>query len=383
MTAPTTPFRPIAPQTLGGYTPTNQVIPRFGMYAGPGYAGGVKLADNAIPTVSTWNVVPVNFIDQVTRAHDINYTWIEKVYSGSDKESKLAKDRAFWQADKEMLTNVMAWRPDANDWISTMYRDALIKGFALKATRYDGIDLQKDWTALGQLDKKYADTPGYWSSLFPGLGALNTGGKYQLYGMEALTGSGLNVQQMLLFNQHITSAQASSYLRNQDDGVPGYDSKVVIPQRDSLRSDRFFADVNIGGKTVRMEMFIGATGHLVSFTQETFNASTSVLLERKVVEGVELTKDAYGQSTLNESKTVFTNGNPTTTTATFAAPTTQGLTTSARASQIETLVRSGTKKGHIQRRVRSFNITPQLQSQHGPPASPRIRPRPVPRHVAG
>jgi hypothetical protein len=113
--------RPRAPHAVNGYTALNELIPRFGMFAGPNYAGGQSLG-NTTPAASVWQTKPVNFLDEVTRYHDMNYTWNQKVYG----EGTAQYDAARWQADKEMFQNVLAWKPPAGDFISTSYRQALI-----------------------------------------------------------------------------------------------------------------------------------------------------------------------------------------------------------------------------------------------------------------
>jgi hypothetical protein len=76
---------------LPAYTndrPTNTgsggFVPRFGMYAGPGYAGGQtwKAPDgkDLLVTRNAWQVAPVSFLDAVTQNHDINYTHIEQTH---------------------------------------------------------------------------------------------------------------------------------------------------------------------------------------------------------------------------------------------------------------------------------------------------------------
>ena len=86
------------------------VVPRFGMYAGPNYAGGRALGANDWPSAQDWQVRPIGFLDDVTRNHDINYTYIEKVYQGSDPASSAERNQALWQAHKEMLGNILSYK---------------------------------------------------------------------------------------------------------------------------------------------------------------------------------------------------------------------------------------------------------------------------------
>lgn len=81
--------RPSAPGPGG-------VGPRFGMYAGPNYAGGQALGANQLPSEQAWKVPPIGFLDDVTRTHDINYTYIEQTYKGNDAATQAAKTQALW-----------------------------------------------------------------------------------------------------------------------------------------------------------------------------------------------------------------------------------------------------------------------------------------------
>ncbi|MEZ5705240.1 MAG: hypothetical protein R3E56_07945 [Burkholderiaceae bacterium] len=101
------------------------------MYAGPNYAGGRALGTNELPTAQDWQVRPIGFLDDVTRNHDINYTYIEKVYQGNDPASQSERNLALWQADKEMLGSMLSYQP-AN-WLEAQYSDAVIKAFVAKA----------------------------------------------------------------------------------------------------------------------------------------------------------------------------------------------------------------------------------------------------------
>jgi hypothetical protein len=85
-------------------------VPRYGMYAGPNYAGGRALGADELPTAQDWQVRPIGFLDDVTRNHDINYTYIEKVYQGNDPASRSERNLALWQADKEMLGNMLRYQ---------------------------------------------------------------------------------------------------------------------------------------------------------------------------------------------------------------------------------------------------------------------------------
>lgn len=80
--------------------PYRGMVPRFGNYAGPNYSGGRTLADHELPTTADWHVKPINFLDAVTRDHDINYTYIDKAFAGQPQN---VINRASFEADKEIL----------------------------------------------------------------------------------------------------------------------------------------------------------------------------------------------------------------------------------------------------------------------------------------
>jgi len=308
------------------------------MFAGPGYTGGRSAS--GIPDLGAWNVTPVGFLDKVTRAHDLNYTWIEQVYAGNEA----AMNEAKWQADKEMLANVLAWRPDPGDWISEMYRDVLIKGFAAQAVKQYHRNLNEEWGVLGQLDSRYA-TPPYTSVpgvVFLGFGTFNKGQSYAQFGLESLTGTGLNVQQMLLFNQHISRDKAGN-LRNQEEleGAPAnFDNKVVIPVRDANDPSVYRAEVVIGGKVVRMTMKLRDDLSLENFTKETFGTG-NVLVEKQVVSRAPGSADEYGQSALIKTTTTFNEAESQSTTESMAAPAVMPVITSVHTDAIASNVLSG------------------------------------------
>lgn len=207
-------------------TSSGGFIPRFGMYAGPGYAGGLAWEEKDLVSRNAWQVAPVSFLDGVTQNHDINYTHIEQTYMEKGPDGVLHPrqgftqtdvNQALWQADLEMLANVLKVQP--TNWLEATYRKALIEGFIVKADASYGrdINLVADWnTKLAQLDPQRGllerlDSGGVAWNLISG---LNAGATYTSTGMEALSTSGVNVQIALLFNQHMDGKviQARDYV---------------------------------------------------------------------------------------------------------------------------------------------------------------------------
>jgi hypothetical protein len=240
-------LRPTAPWH-GGF------VSRFGMFAGPNYCGGRTFADGQVPDAEAWQVAPIGFLDDVTRNHDIYYTYVENVYRSADAASRC---RALWCADKEMLQNVLGYRP-AN-WLEARYRKALIQAFIAKADMKYGkhIDLVRDWNGgLADID------PGYGPIARLDSGTIDwklfslawDGGYYSSTGMELLATSGLNVQVALLFNQHI---DASKPIQPLDSGVSelspdeDYSARLLVPER-KRGTDIFTASGRIKSKQVRM-----------------------------------------------------------------------------------------------------------------------------------
>jgi len=61
------------------------------MYAGPGYAAGYRWNSTATVSATAWQVAPVSYLDEVTKNHDINYTYIEKTYMEAGADGVLNK----------------------------------------------------------------------------------------------------------------------------------------------------------------------------------------------------------------------------------------------------------------------------------------------------
>jgi hypothetical protein len=228
------------------------------MYAGPNYAGGRALREGELPTAQDWQVPPVGFLDDVTRNHDINYTYIEKVYQGNDAASKAERNQALWQADKEMLGNMLGYQP--TNWLEAQYRDAAIKAFVAKAdmSYRPAVDVVSEWNReLAGIDPKFpaltASEGGraQWSLA----GLVHSGATYTSTGMQALSTSGVNSQVAMMFNEHISprhidplnpTARDNAYPElSRDDS-----NRILVPKRDPNNADVFTAEGNIDGKRV-------------------------------------------------------------------------------------------------------------------------------------
>jgi hypothetical protein len=232
------------------------------MYAGPNYAGGRALQPGETPSADDWRVRPIGFLDDVTRNHDINYTYIEKVYTGNDPASQTACQQALWQADKEMLGNMLRYQP--GNWLEAQYREAAVKAFVAKAdlSYRPAVDVVGEWNReLADIDPKFPalrSTESGHAQWNP-LGLVHAGATYTSTGMEALSTSGVNVQAAMLFNPHIRPGSIAP-----QHGAPlnsdGYDPaaaqdhsrRILVPKQDPINADIFTAEGRIGGKRIEV-----------------------------------------------------------------------------------------------------------------------------------
>lgn len=243
--------RPTAPGP-GGF------VPRFGMYAGPNYAGGRALRSGEAPSAAVWQVRPVGFLDDVTRNHDINYTYIEKVYTGDDAASRAARNQALWQADKEMLGNMLRYQP--GNWLEAQYRDAAIKAFVAKAdTSYrPHVDVVSEWNRdLAGIDPRFPSLSASESgrAQWQVWRLVHSGATYTSTGMEALSTSGVNTQVAMLFNTHLRPGHIDPLKpTSRDHAYPETDRddsrRMLVPKRDPNNPNVFTAEGNIDGKRV-------------------------------------------------------------------------------------------------------------------------------------
>lgn len=243
--------RPTAPGP-GGF------VPRFGMYAGPNYAGGRTLRLGEAPNAEDWRVAPTGFLDDVTRNHDINYTYIEKVYTGNDAASRAARNQALWQADKEMLGNMLRYQP--GNWLEAQYRDAAIKAFVAKAdTSYrPHVDVVSEWNRdLAGIDPQFPSLSASESgrAQWKVFGLVHSGATYTSTGMESLSTSGVNTQVAMLFNTHLRPGHIDPLKPTpRDHAYPETDRddsrRILVPMRDPSNPNVFKAEGSIDGKRV-------------------------------------------------------------------------------------------------------------------------------------
>ena len=243
--------RPTAPGP-GGF------VPRFGMYAGPNYAGGRALRPGETPSAEDWRVAPIGFLDDVTRNHDINYTYIEKVYTGNDAASRAARNQALWQADKEMLGNMLRYQP--GNWLEAQYRDAAIKAFVAKAdTSYrPHVDVVREWNRdLAGIDPQFPTLSASESgrAQWKVFGLVHSGATYTSTGMESLSTSGVNTQVAMLFNTHLRPGHIDPLKpTSRDRAYPETDRndsrRILVPKRDPSNPYVFTAEGHIDGKRV-------------------------------------------------------------------------------------------------------------------------------------
>jgi len=245
--------RPTAPGHGG-------LVPRHGMYAGPNYAGGQTWAPKQLPTEQAWQVRPIGFLDDVTRTHDIHYTYIEQTHQGTDPAAQAARTQALWQADKEMLFNMLHYRPQ--NWLESQYRTAAIEAFVAKAdlSYRKHVDVVGEWNRdLAGIDPRFPAMPetedgrARWSA--PGL--VHAGATYTSTGMQALSTSGVNLQAALLFNTHIRPGRidplaGTDHLGQAHDPLAAQDfsRRILVPQRDPIHKEIFTAEGYVDGKRV-------------------------------------------------------------------------------------------------------------------------------------
>ncbi|OOG83261.1 hypothetical protein B0E41_13330 [Hydrogenophaga sp. A37] len=228
------------------------------MYAGPNYAGGRALRPGETLSAEDWGVPPVGFLDDVTRNHDINYTYIEKVYTGNDAASRSARNQALWQADKEMLGNMLRHQP--GNWLEAQYRDAAIKAFVAKAdTSYrPHVDVVSEWNRdLAGIDLQFPSLSASESgrAQWKVFGLVHSGATYTSTGMESLSTSGVNTQVAMLFNTHLRPGHIDPLKpSSKDHAYPETDRndsrRILVPKRDPTNPYVFTAEGHIDGKRV-------------------------------------------------------------------------------------------------------------------------------------
>lgn len=292
-------------------------VPRFGMYAGPNYAGGQVWKPNELPSEQAWQVRPIGFLDDVTRTHDINYTYIEQTYKGDDAATKAARTKAYWQADKEMLVNMLGYQPD--NWLEGQYRDAAVQAFVAKADLgyRPHVNVVDEWNRdLAGIDPRFPalqqteDGRAMWAPHR----LVHAGATYAVTGMEALSTSGVNQQAAMLFNTHLQPGRMDP-LRGAEQSNEAYDPmaaqdfsrRILVPQRDATDDRVFTAEGHIDGK--RVSVYYNAKDQLLVRT--TFNAEhkeSEVIYKGEPAAGP--AGEEYGHANFTVTRQDYANGQP-------------------------------------------------------------------------
>ena len=229
--------RPTAPYNRG-------YVPRFGMYAGPNYAGGHALRAGELPDAAVWRVPPVGYLDDVTRNHDINYTYIEQTYTGQRRG----------QPDRKNPGPVAGRQRDAGGHVAPPARQ--LAGGAIPQRRDTGLCGQgrHELPAGGRRGGRLEPRAGRYRPQFPALqaneqgrarwnlpGLVHAGATYTSTGMEALSTSGVNSQVAVLFNTHIQPGNIAPQKVNTHGELydplsrarlqPAFDDSAARPQR--------------------------------------------------------------------------------------------------------------------------------------------------------
>lgn len=304
---------------------------RYGNFAGPGYGGGMGAEDRvnpADPASMTWQeytrtpagliefmqraerIAPVDYLDAVTKNHDIDYAvaelrFMDGVQSqfgklphelsaeerGSAAFAKLSAglDRERFGADKVMLLSTVAYWPDASDPFAAEYRKMIIAGFYEKAASgVFGYGLPEEMNEFFNTQLKALDPS---LSLPSAFSTLTTASRMAQAGLEDINTSGLTGFEKQLFNQHLPSLQYLQLGNLSQDGAllspaeMDYENRIVTPVLDS--SNRWVAEVTIAGRQVLMILTRDGQGG-ATFTREVREGGA-------LVEQQEARKDALSQ----------------------------------------------------------------------------------------
>lgn len=289
-------------------------VPRHGMYAGPGYCGGHEWKDVERPSAAAWQTQPIGYLDAVTRDHDLNYTYIEQVYG---RASPAEQHQAYWQADKEMLANMLQYQP--SNWMEATYRKAAIEAFLAKAdlNYHPDVNIREEWNRdLAGIDPSYGQMNGFnrdgrpeWS-LVKG---VHTGATYVNTGMERLSTSGVNSQVAMLFNQHIDPSfirphkaenAGDLYSNSSEDN---YSHRIMVPERDKSNPKQFHSEGWIDGKYVKLH-YDSEYNKLVrsAYSQGELVSETTY----KGKKAVGPAGDQYGHADFTVTEQRYVNGEP-------------------------------------------------------------------------
>ena len=218
----------------------------FGMWAGPGWAGGQTLnapwMRNRDPDGEVFRqlygdrstggtnagVLPVGLFDAAAREHDLAYEYAERIYGGAASQaSRPAEALVHFVADMDLLTNTISYKPDAYDFIRAgdtdfldrQYKGMLINAFVFSSiVKYDlGPHMHRYWTThfagSGIAEPDVYELKSFLRNGRPMLGAAFEWGWYGLQRLatsdfltpnEREANLSLSLQEMLLFNQHLS-----------------------------------------------------------------------------------------------------------------------------------------------------------------------------------
>lgn len=140
----------------------------FGLWSGPGYAGGQIISSGGDPygilfrqlygdtsiEGSNPGVRPAGFLDAAPREHDLGYEYADRIYGATlgangfnPNASKAAVDLVHFVADMDLLKNVFNYKPAEydfikagdKDFIGEYYKDMLVNAFAFRAIAVYGL----------------------------------------------------------------------------------------------------------------------------------------------------------------------------------------------------------------------------------------------------
>jgi Ca2+-binding RTX toxin-like protein len=237
-------------------------IMRYGRFAGPGYSGGwgpenyfTKPDDTTVlikDLVKTpeglgqlmqaqASVEPVDFIDAVTKEHDIAYTVVEMRFmtrvseafqgryeyqlTAEEKNSAEfrvlveARNREFWEADKPMLESLA--RYEATNPLTQQYRLSALDAFGAKGRHEYGFKEETEEFYLSRL--KPIDSSIELPSIRGALSTFLTASRDAKTDFEALATLPFSEQEKGFFIQHLENF---SYLETATHGADGN----LIPQ---------------------------------------------------------------------------------------------------------------------------------------------------------
>ena len=240
----------------------NFLVIDYGLWAGKFYAGGQCVYDPQLIDRKMLEIPAIGYYDAVTKQHDVNYQYIEKMYADGD-----AKNRAFFDADMAAMKNFLMVKPAEGDFIGATYRKIFITAFYEKQSGVFSEEMSNQWTIWqrdGIIEPGLVrpDVFGAASSLLQvqalkkvGFEALTTWGEG---GLNRETGGPrvyLTAEEQNFFNEHLMGKDLTSlatYNKNLPDGID-YGNRIIIPKYDQA-SNTISWSGNINGKWVEMTL---------------------------------------------------------------------------------------------------------------------------------